>query len=126
MSIVLDDLERAWNVVSSIEPAAGQVRMLHEIARVSAALKTISRHAEHLELLEGEELKRVWVAVAMLYARSAALAIAASDALMTKIWLDAGEAWTEGTSIAAEFRDARSDPERFRKLHHDRWRSAPR
>ena len=115
----LDELKSAWEYVSWIEPALGKVSR-EEIARVEAAIATMEEHTGELDELEEDDYASAAGAVAVLYARAAALALAANDEPLAHRWLDEGETFADD-AYAEQLAAGRRTPERFRRLVHGRY-----
>lgn len=115
MSTLVDELETAWEYVSSIEPAREKVSR-EELRRVEGAIAEVERYVHELDDLPADEAESTQSALAVLYARGAAIAIAAGDDVVAQRWFDEGEGYAVDEAYAAQFVDGRRDPERFRKL----------
>ena len=123
MSSLLDELKSAWDYVSSIEPALGKVSV-HELRRVEGSIAAVEQHAGELDELDADDADSAQSALAVLYARGAAIAIAAGAEDVAQRWFDEGEGYAVDEAYAAQFMDGRRDPERFRKLVQGRWQIA--
>jgi hypothetical protein len=123
MSTLLDELKTAWEYVSSIEPALGKVSR-EELRRVEGSIASVERYTGELDELDGEDADSAQSALAVLYSRGAALAVAAGAEQVAQRWFDEGESHALDEAYAAQFMDGRRDPERYRKLVQGRWQIA--
>lgn len=123
MTTLLDELKSAWDYVSSIEPALGRVSR-DELRRVEGSIAAVEQHTAELDELDAEDSESAHAALAVLYARGAAIAIAAGAEEVAHRWFDAGEGYALDEAYAAQFTDGRRDPDRFRKLVQGRWQIA--
>jgi hypothetical protein len=123
MSALLDELKNAWDYVSSIEPVLGRVSK-EDLRRVEGSIKSVEANTGELEELDEEDAASAESALAVLYARAAAIAVAAGDEVQAHRWFDEGEGYAQDDAYAAQFDAGRKDPERFRKLVQGRYQIA--
>ncbi|HLL23112.1 MAG TPA: hypothetical protein VK427_13320, partial [Kofleriaceae bacterium] len=122
---LLDEVKTGWEYVSTIEPALGKVTR-DELRRVEGSIAAIEHHAGELAELAGDELDGARSTIAMLYARGAAIAVAAGEEGIAQRWFDAGQPYATDEAYAAQLAEGRREPERFRQLAHGRYLIAKR
>lgn len=120
MSDLMNELKGAWDYVSSIEPALGKVTR-DELRRVEGSVAAVEAQLAELDDLGDEDRDQAGSLLAIVYARGAALAVAAGAEEVAQRWFDAGQEHAADEAYAAQFMDGRRDPERFRKLVQGRW-----
>src|SRR5436190_3604750 len=89
MTTVLGELQRGWDYVSTIEPALGDVSR-EELRRVEDAIAAVAARTGQLAELDDEDLANAESGLAVLYARAAAIAIAAGEEGLAQRWFDDG------------------------------------
>src|SRR5262245_3509157 len=115
-------LTKTWELVQSIEPARGQV-LAQQVLEVRTALDQMAAEnaqARKTAALEGDAATDVDGKMATIYARAAAVAIAAGDESNAARWLIEAERLSQDDDQRAVIAAARGSYERYRTLVHGR------
>ncbi|MBX3157677.1 MAG: hypothetical protein KF773_17020 [Deltaproteobacteria bacterium] len=118
---VLAALKDAWEAATAIEPVAGGVT-LDEVEQLAKKLAAVSGLIEAglAEITDEEERTGVEGTLARIYARCAAVSIAAGDMARSDRWLAEAERHAHDEDELAELAAARKAQERYRTLVHGR------
>lgn len=120
--ILTQQIEAAARTATEIEPAQGRIGPA-DMERLRAQLAPLeAAYGERAELaaIAGDGAARLEAVMANIYARAAAIAIAADSQADAERWLGVAEALTGDDDQRAELAAARCAPERFRALAHGR------
>jgi len=117
---LLERIKWAWETARGIEPARGSTDR-SQVQAVRAAIEQMSR-AKDAELagMSAEDRDDAEAAIASVYARAAAVAIAAADEDTGYKWILEAEQLSKDEDQRAELAVARRTPERYRALVHGR------
>jgi cellulose synthase operon protein C len=114
-----DVLEMTWDIVRAIEPARGEVGAA-QVLEVRTALERVAAERAGLARLPADDRAEREGAMATVYARAAAVAIAAGEEANAERWLTEAEALSHDDDQRAELAAARRSHERYRALVHGR------
>ena len=114
--------EATWEAVRTIEPALGKVSSAQVIATRTALERVVVERAALRDRgeIDTDEATQLDGAMATVYARAAAIAIAAGDEANTERWLREAELLSKDDDQRAELAAARQSHERYRALVHGR------